>query len=355
MFLSKTQDQVIDVNLNRLSEGLRVIEEIIRFYLNDNQKLQKIRLIKRELWQNLNDIRKQVIWSRKSREDLGRAVTFDKIKRTNLNEIFTANIKRSQEASRVLEELFKTSNLKTSGFFKKLRFTLYNLEKDLSKQIFKEFNTKLYVLIDIQTLGRKHLAEITKSCILGGATMIQLREPKDIPTNQWIKDARKIKGSIKNSKVKFIINDRIDVALAIDADGVHLGKYDMPVTYAQKLLGDGKIIGVTTRNLVQARKAEKYGADYISVGSIFPSPTKTTAPVVGISRLKTVVKGVKIPIIAIGGIDQNKAKQLFKLGVDGVAVVSSVFKGVDFKQKDFSKKIIKKLKKFQETATISIH
>lgn len=347
MLTSKNDDRIIDVNLNRLSEGLRVVEDIIRFKFEDKESLNTIRNLKRKLWQNLGETRKKVIWSRKSEQDIGRAVQFDRTNRTNIPDVLTANIKRSQEAARVLEELFKTSSLKTSGFFKKLRFTLYDLEKDLSKQIFKEFNTKLYVLIDIQTLGRKHLSEITKSCILGGATMIQLREPKDIPTNQWIKDARKITGSIKNSKVKFIINDRIDVALAIDADGVHLGKYDMPVTYTRKLLGDGKIIGVTTRNLIQARKAEKYGANYVSVGSIFPSPTKTTTPVVGIDRLKTVVKGVKIPIVAIGGIDQNKAKQLFKLGVDGVAVVSSVFNGVDFKQKDFDKEIIKNLKKFQ--------
>ena len=347
MNVLKTEERIIDVNLNRLTEGLRVLEDIVRFKYENKTSLYQIRSLKRQIWQNLGEMREKLIASRRSKEDIGRGTGFDRNRRTNLLDVIIANLKRTQESARVLEELFKISNPKISGFFKKLRFILYDLEKDLSKQIFKKFNTKLYVIIDIETLGRKHLAEITKSCIVGGATMIQLREPKDVLTRQWLLDAIKIKKAIADAKTKLIINDRIDIVLAADANGVHLGIYDMPVTYARKLLGDEKIIGVTSRNLGQARKAEKDGADYVSVGSIFRSTTKSSAPVVGIDRLKEIVKGVKIPVVAIGGINQIKAKQLYKLGVDGVAVVSAVFKEVDQNHKDFDKKIVKNLKKFQ--------
>lgn len=321
----KSKKQIIDVNLNRFSEALRVIEDLIRFYLEDSKKLKLVRNLKRELWQNLSDIRKEIIWSRKSEKDLGRAEKFDKTKRRNIADIFTANIKRSQESARVLEEMFKPDNSKIAGFFKKIRFTLYDLEKDLSKRFRVQFDPKVYVIFNIETIGRKRLTEITHACVSGGATMIQLREPKDVLTRQFLLDAIKIKKAISNSKMKLIINDRIDIALAIGADGVHLGEYDMPINYARKLLGDDKIIGITVRNLEQARKAEHQGADYVSVGSIFPSPTKTTAPVVGINKLKIVIKGVKIPVIAIGGITPERAKQLFKIGVSGVAVISSIF------------------------------
>lgn len=347
MLTSKNDDRIIDVNLNRLSEGLRVVEDIIRFKFEDKESLNTIRNLKRKLWQNLGETRKKVIWSRKSEQDIGRAAQFDRTNRTNIPDVLTANLKRSQESARVLEELFKITKPEATNLFKKIRFTLYDLEKEILMRISLEFEPRIYVLIDIASVGRKHLSEITKSCILGGATMIQLREPKDIPTNQWIKDARKIKDSIKNSKVKFIINDRIDVCQAVDADGIHLGNTDMPIPYARKILGDGKIIGKTTRNLKQALTAEKQGADYISVGAIFPSPTKTTAPVVGTEQLITVIKGVKKPVVAIGGITPQKAKQLFRLGVSGIAITSSVFTEVDFSKKEFGKKIIENLKKFR--------
>ena len=346
MLFSKTKDQIIDVNLNRLSEGLRITEELIMFYLTDIQKLEQIRKIKRELWSNLSKVRREVIWSRKSEQDLGRPVKFDKTKRTGIYDIFTENIKRSQESSRVLEEMFKPDNPKISGFFKKLRFTLYDLEKDLSKHFCIQFDPKLYVIINTETTGRKNLTEITKACVLGGATMIQLREPKDAMSRQWLLDAKKVKKGIINSRVKLIINDRVDIASAVNADGVHLGEYDMPLLYARKLLGDGKIIGVTTRNLTQAQKAERQGANYVSVGAIFPSPTKTIAPVVGIKNLRTVIQGVKTPVVAIGGINPQNAKQLLQIGTSGIAAVSSVFKGVDFSKKSFGEQIIKNLKKF---------
>jgi thiamine-phosphate pyrophosphorylase len=176
--------------------------------------------------------------------------------------------------------------------------------------------------------------------------MIQLREPKGTSTKQWIIDARKIKSAINNPDIKFIINNRADVAFVVQADGVHIGGSDISTVDARKMLGDEKIIGVTACNSIRAIKAEKDGADYIGVGAIFPSITKPTTPVVGISKLKRVIQTANIPVVAIGGINSRNAKQLFKLGVSGVAVVSSVFKGVELKHKNISRKIISNLSKF---------
>lgn len=344
MLHSKLLDQLIDVNLNRLSEALKVLEDLTRFYFKDYRCLIQIRILKRKLWDKFGPTRKQVLWARKSRPDLGRKPSFDINKRGTLVDMLTVNFKRCQESSRVLEETFKVINSRHAGFIKNIRFSLYDLEKELFKQIEPEFNPRIYVILDISTIGRKHLAQITKVCITGGATMIQLRETKGTTTRQWLSDACKIKTAIIDPKVKFVVNNRVDVAMAVNADGIHIGKEDLSITDARKLLGDEKIIGVTVRNVSHAKQAEKQGANYIGVGAIFPSPTKITAPVVGIKILQQIVKAVKIPVVAIGGINSGNAKQVFKIGASGIAVISSVFQGIDFQSKNFSKKIIKNLK-----------
>jgi len=340
------EDRIIDVNLNRLTEGLRVIEDIVRFKFEDRATLNTIRNLKQKLWQNMGEMRKKVIRSRKSEQDIGRSAKFDKIKRTTLFDVLTANFKRGQESARVLEEVFKLKKDQISGLFKNIRFTLYDVEKELAKRIKPAIDLRLYVIIDIASVGRKYLTGITKACVSGGAIMIQLREPKHTLSRQWLLDAIKIKKAISNQKVKLIINDRVDIAQAVDADGVHLGVHDMPINYARKILGNEKIIGITATNIVQAQNAERYGADYVGVGAIFPTSTKLDAPLLGINKLNAIIKCVKIPVVAIGGITPQNAKQLFKLKVSGIAIASAVFKDVDFKHKGFNKTIIKNLKKF---------
>ena len=342
----KPEDRIIDVNLNRLTEGMRVIEDIVRFKFDDKITVNTIRKLKQKLRQIMGEMRKKVIFSRKSEQDVGRSATFDKMKRTNLIDVLTANFKRSQESTRVLEEVFKLNDSQISGLFKSIRFTLYDVEKELANTMKPGFDLKLYVIIDIVTVGRKRLTEITKACISGGATMIQLREPKHTLSRQWLLDAIKIKKAISNQKVKLIINDRVDIMQAADADGVHLGVHDMPITFARKILGNEKIIGITAQNIIQAKNAVNYGADYIGVGAIFPTITKLDAPLIGIDKLKTIVKEAKIPVVAIGGITPQNAKQLLKFGAAGIAIASSVFKDIDFKDKGFNKTIIENLKKF---------
>jgi thiamine-phosphate pyrophosphorylase len=345
MFINKKKDQIIDVNLNRLSEGIKVLEDLARFYFRDYQTLQRIRNLKQSLWQKFGAIRKQAILSRQSEKDLGRKIRYDIHKRGNLVDILTVNFKRSQEASRILEELFKLINTKHTGFFKDLRFKLYDLEKRLFVQNKQEINPQIYAIIDIKTVGRKNLAKITRACLQGGATMLQLRETDSATTRQWLSSARQIQKALINANVKFIINNRIDIALAVSADGVHLGNNDMPIKKAKELLGASKTIGITVRNLKQARTAAKLGANYLGVGSVFESLTKTNAPIVGLKTLQQIVKAVKIPVVAIGGITRQNIGDVIQTGAAGVAVVSAVFQGVDFHKSGFNKAVINNLKK----------
>lgn len=347
MYINKKKDQILDVNLNRLSEGIKVIEDLIRFYYKKNNLLKKIRKLKQLLWCQFGVIRKQVIYARKSDSDLGRKKNFDINNRAKIVDILTVNCKRTQEASRVLEELFKSINAGHARIFKELRFKFYDLEKELYKQIKIEFDPHLYIILDIKTIGRKHLTKITQACIKGGATMLQLREPENTTTKQWLSDACQIQKAIKNTKTKFIINNRLDIALAFNADGIHLGKNDMPINQVRKLFGEDKIIGMTVRNTKQAQKAEKQGADYLGIGAIFPSSTRPNAPIIGTKVLQQIIKAVKIPVIAIGGINQKNIWAVFQTGTAGIAVIDSAFHGIDFSKPNFYKKIIDNLTKLQ--------
>lgn len=182
---------------------------------------------------------------------------------------------------------------------------------------------KLYLVTDRGLLGGKDLCTCIEEAILGGTTVIQLRE-KDISTLDFYEEALKIKAVTKKYNVPLIINDRLDIALAIDADGLHIGQQDMPLIVARKLLGEDKIIGVSAVNLQQALLAEKEGADYLGVGAVFPTTTKTDADYVPLSELKNIKESVKIPVVAIGGINETNARLAMETGIDGISVVSAI-------------------------------
>ncbi len=193
-------------------------------------------------------------------------------------------------------------------------------------------NLYLYVITtEIPGLSRTHI-DVARDAIAGGATVIQLRE-KDRCTRDILRIAAEIKKLTHRSGTLFIINDRIDIALAIDADGVHLGQEDMPLLYARRILGKGKIIGVSVGGIEEAVRAEREGADYLGVGSIFLTPSKSDAgQPVGLGTLSEIRSSVKTPIVAIGGITLNNIEDVLKAGADGVAVISAVACATDVKR-----------------------
>lgn len=183
---------------------------------------------------------------------------------------------------------------------------------------------KLYLVTDRSlSLGRS-LEEIVTLAVKGGVTMVQLRE-KDTPTGEFIVLAEKLKEILKPYNVPLIINDRVDVALAVDADGVHIGQSDMPYHIARKLLGPDKIIGLSVENMDDLMAANNLDVDYVGISPVFATPTKTdTAPAFGIDGLKEAVRLSLHPTVAIGGMNADTAKGVIETGCNGIAVVSAI-------------------------------
>lgn len=185
---------------------------------------------------------------------------------------------------------------------------------------------KLCVITDTVVQKKYSHIEIAQMAIKGGADSIQFRD-KNMSTEEMIETAKKLKKVCSKEGVLFIINDRVDVALVSDADGVHLGKDDIPVKEARKILGRSKIIGGTAHSLKEAKEAQGNGADYLGFGHIFPTESKhKKIPPVGIEELKKVIYTVKIPVLAIGGIGIDNITEVKKTDVYGAAVIGSVVK-----------------------------
>jgi thiamine-phosphate pyrophosphorylase len=185
-------------------------------------------------------------------------------------------------------------------------------------------NWTLYVITDARlSRGRSHL-EVVRAAIEGGATMVQYRE-KEGTTRQLVEEALALRRLTREAGVPFVVNDRLDVALAVEADGLHVGQDDMPATVARRWMGRDKIVGVSATNLQEALQAEKDGADYLGAGPVFATPTKPeAAPAMGLEGLAEICRRVSIPVVAIGGINEDNAAAVIAAGADGVAVISAI-------------------------------
>jgi len=180
----------------------------------------------------------------------------------------------------------------------------------------------IYLVTDNSEDEEKFLKTIEEA-INGGVSVVQIRE-KTADTLEFYNLALKVKEITTKYNVPLIINDRIDVALAVDADGVHVGQSDMPCDVARKLIGENKILGVSAATIDEAKKAEKDGADYIGTGAVFPTSTKDDAPSITKKDLKDIVDSINIPVVAIGGINIENAKELKNTGISGLSVVSAI-------------------------------
>ena len=183
-------------------------------------------------------------------------------------------------------------------------------------------NLSLYLVTDKSDDVEKFLNTIEEA-IKGGVTVVQIRE-KTAETLDFYNLALKVKEITSKYDVPLIINDRVDVALAIDADGVHVGQSDMPCDVTRKLIGADKILGVSAATIDEAKKAQNDGADYIGTGAVFPTSTKDDAPKITKQNLKEIVESIDIPVVAIGGISKDNAHELIDTGIAGLSVVSAI-------------------------------
>ena len=186
----------------------------------------------------------------------------------------------------------------------------------------------LYAVTDRAWVGTKSLYEQVKEALENGVTCVQLRE-KELDESDFLKEAKQISTLCKEYKVPFIVNDNVNIAIACKADGIHIGQEDMELTNVRKLVGEDMIIGVSAHTVEEAIKAQEDGADYIGIGAVFATSTKTDVDVLSFDTLKSICEAVDIPTVAIGGIKKDNICKLEGSGIDGVAVVSAIFAAND--------------------------
>jgi len=184
-------------------------------------------------------------------------------------------------------------------------------------------NYELYLVTDQNSLKGRNLISVLEDAISGGVTIVQLRE-KNVTSLEFYEIASKVRLLTLQYNIPLIINDRLDIALAVDADGVHVGQNDLPVKAARKLLGKHKLLGVSAATLEEALKAQEDGADYIGVGALFPTNTKADTRRVTLEQITQIKKVVDIPVVGIGGINENNMAAVRVTGIDGAAVASAI-------------------------------
>lgn len=323
--------RIIDANLNRIGEGLRLLEDVARLLLNDAALSQQLKNMRHELVTSGLAFNRGLLQSRDSEGDVGIDIEApDQAKPRELPIMVVANARRVQEALRTLEELAKLPDATAkldSERFKKARFNLYTIERALVSRLLRKDKAGgirgLYVIIDTQRLeGRSHI-ELAGQVIDGGARVIQLRD-KLQSKKELLPVARELRKLCTEHNVLFIMNDYLDLALASDADGLHLGQKDLPIKTARKLLPLDKILGCSTTTVDQAITAESEGADYIAAGSVYPTSSKEAAVVVGLERLRQVRQAISLPLVAIGGITRDNVAEVLAAGADSAAVISDI-------------------------------
>lgn len=323
--------RIIDANINRATEGLRVAEDVVRFVLDDAKLTSRLKDIRHELVKlvdRLGASKRVTLSVRDVRRDVGAwRSTKSEGRRKNILDVFLANIKRAEESVRVFEETSKLFDPKLGPKFKKLRFELYDIEQKASILLKKKIklDSPLYVITD-DSFGYSHLY-IMKEAAKAGARIFQLRDKRS-GTRDKVKTAKRMADYARAHGLTFLVNDSPDIAIKADADGVHLGigevgnrGYGLGI---RELREKGKIIGISASNLKEALRAQALRADYIGFGPVFSTPIKPGMKPTGIKELRKVMKRVTIPVVAIGGINRSNIAQIKVAGCDRVAVIRAV-------------------------------
>ena len=315
--------QLIDANLDRAREGLRVMEDWCRFGLKRSDFSIQIKD-----WRHQLGVHHHIIY-RKARlisNDPAMGVSHPlQTVRSTPEAVFIANSSRVQEALRVIEEFTRTTDPNLCEIASKIRYQTYEIEIKVlnstegknKRQTLK--NCSVYLI----TSNRKDLEEVVLHALKAGVKIIQYRE-KLLNDKEKISQAKFLASLCKKYNSLFIVNDRIDIALAVDADGIHLGQEDMPTKIARELLGAEKIIGRSTHCLEDIKNAEAEGCDYIGIGPIFPSETKKQLNPIGIDYLKKGLSETLLPAFAIGGMNKSNITKLNQINNLRIAVCNAI-------------------------------
>ncbi len=317
--------RILDANINRACEGIRVLEDISRFDFEDINSTNELRIMRHSVRKLFLSLDHELLTARDSKKDIGKIISSNSKldKKEDIKNLVFANFKRINEALRTIEEISKViGKYNISKEIENLRFDSYEIEKNLSKNFKKILPKGIYGITGEKFAAGRSNIECVKSMIDGGIKIIQYRE-KEKSIRKKIEEIIEIRKMCRENNVIFIVNDHVDIAILVDADGVHVGQDDMDISYVRKLIGENKIIGRSTHCLEQAKQAVLDKADYIGVGPIFKTTTKDKDPV-GLEYLEEVVKNINIPFVAIGGIKESNIESVKKLGATTICLVSEI-------------------------------
>lgn len=324
--------RILDAAINRAGEGLRVVEDFARLALNDRHLSQLTKRLRHALTQACSLLDKQqLVAARDTLADVGTNLGLaSEYARTATSQVIVANLARVQQSLRTIEEYGKTLSEDLARQVEQLRYQSYTLEKALLTTWNNSVSLRdvhVYVLID----GRNSpdaFRNLVRQLREGGVDLIQLRD-KQLAPRELLERAAILREELKSSGIRWLFNDRADLALAADADGVHLGQTDLDLATARRILGPRKLIGISTHGLEQAKAAVLAGADYIGVGPVFPSQTKEFSEFVGLQLVREVAAEISLPTFAIGGIDQTNAALVRSAGLQRVALSGAVTRFTD--------------------------
>lgn len=319
--------RIVDVNLNRAREALRVLDDYARFVLDDRGLTEQVKKLRHALVEASARLPHSLLLAaRDTPNDVGTAIgTTREYARTTPAEVATVNVKRLQEALRSAEEYGKVLD---SGFGKAveaIRYEAYTLERQLVRGAdakAKLADARLYVLLT----GSQCVAGldwVIEQAALGGTDVFQLRE-KSLTDRELIARARRMREWTRKAGVLFVMNDRPDIARLVDADGVHLGQDDLPVAAARRIVGPDMLVGVSTHTIEQVRRAVTDGADYLGIGPTFPSSTKPFEAFAGLEFVREVAEETTLPAFALGGINITNVAEVVAAGATRIAVSAAV-------------------------------
>ena len=318
--------RILDANLNRAREALRVMEDYARFALGHEGLCGALKELRHELRGAAEAFSGDAILWRDTPRDVGTGIkTASETLREDAAAVVIAAGKRLGEALRVIEEYLKTFDPPAASRVETIRYRFYELEQAVARTIRTAGifgSVRLYVLVTEKACRRPWL-EAAEEAILGGADCLQLRE-KEMEGAELLRRARQMVELCQRHGALSIINDRPDIAVLSGADGVHVGQGDLPAAEARRIVGRGKIVGVSTHHIEQARRAVLDGAGYVGVGPVFPSGTKPRAFVAGLEYAREAARELRIPAVAIAGITAENVAGVMETGVSGVAVTAAV-------------------------------
>jgi len=322
--------RMIDAAANRCSEGIRVVEDIVRFRENDPTGTRLVKEWRHRFSELVKLLpAKERLTSRDTTGDVGTSIaTSAEQQRSSFADLLTANFKRSAEALRTIEEtgkLLGPAYREIPQLAESLRYQIYTLEKTSVRTLSRSpslTQARLYLLVT-ESLCNTSFKQVIEDSLANGVDIIQLRE-KTLDSQEFLHRAKWVRKLTRDSDALFIINDRPDLTVLSDADGVHLGQEDFSIAEARRILGPDKLVGRSTHNIEQARQAVIEGADYLGVGPVFPSGTKDFENHVGLDFVRQAAKEISLPWFAIGGIQETNLKEVLEAGAKSVAVCGTI-------------------------------